>query len=631
MKRILIKEKDIHSKFSDGLEFQADSNRIKSLGEVFTPKPVIKKMIIDLFKKSPFLNQTIFEPGSGIGNFGIEILNLKINKLLRELNKFAPKFSKKWIKEYQIRTILLLSTIYQNDIDKRNIDHLKLRLYSFMISMYYKNTNENKIPLFYHTAISNILDTNCISENFIENFDKIKFVYYFRDKDIIYRIVANNKNTYENNFSILFDKKLYITKFDAILYNNFNVEINYSNYLSLFKLEHLMDNLNEREREREAYNRVIKDLKEKFDISSNEDFKFTYCISNPPYQMATGGKSHQIYPEFWLIATKISKNISMIFPIGWQTSSGRASGSALHSKIREDTRIISVDNYYENKKVHPLILFETASTGGVNIVNWNYQHNNKGIVKFYEYGELVDRKWDLQKQKKLDKYIGRVVYIDRDKITQQIFSKLHKYYSSFMNEIVSGRNPCGLQTFYANPQREIYNQLSFEPKPDFIKFWGKDEGEGKRKWMYISKDFKDGKNSIKINNENENFYKVIWPKSGANANWRDTKVLKPKEYFTDTFINVYLKSEKQCENFISYFKTFFYRFCEVKTATDHNAYCTVHQHIPNLQEIRNPRTNKIGWYSDWTNEDLKVIFSFITEEEWKYIETEALKSDNGRK
>ena len=94
--------------------------------------------------------------------------------------------------------------------------------------------------------------------------------------------------------------------------------------------------------------------------------------------------------------------------------------------------------------------------------------------------------------------------------------------------------------------------------------------------ILFSKDFKDGKNSIKINNENENFYKVIWPKSGANANWRDTKVLKPKEYFTDTFINVYLKSEKQCENFISYFKTFFYRFCEVKTATDHNAYCTVH-------------------------------------------------------
>ena len=54
MKRILIKQKDIHSKFSDGLEFQADSNRIKSLGEVFTPKPVVKKMIADLFKKSFF-------------------------------------------------------------------------------------------------------------------------------------------------------------------------------------------------------------------------------------------------------------------------------------------------------------------------------------------------------------------------------------------------------------------------------------------------------------------------------------------------------------------------------------------------------------------------------------------------
>ncbi|MDE6476618.1 MAG: hypothetical protein K2L48_00165 [Mycoplasmoidaceae bacterium] len=57
----------------------------------------------------------------------------------------------------------------------------------------------------------------------------------------------------------------------------------------------------------------------------------------------------------------------------------------------------------------------------------------------------------------------------------------------------------------------------------------------------------------------------------------------------------------------------------------------MHKHVPDLSDVKNPRTGKIGWDSDWTNEDLKKIFSFIHEDEWKYIEEKALSSDGGRK
>ena len=201
-----------------------------------------------------------------------------------------------------------------------------------------------------------------------------------------------------------------------------------------------------------------------------------------------------------------------------------------------------------------------------------------------------------------------------------------------MNEIISGRNPCGILTFYLNPERkEIYEKVQFNETQNYVKFWGKDENDKMRKWAYLPSDFSYDGEKIKINSSNEKLYKVIWPKSGANANWRYTKILKPKEYFTDTFINVYLNSEEQCNNFIFFFKTLFYRFCEVKTATDHNAYRVVHSNIPNLKNIKNPRTDKIGWDSDWNEDDLKKLFTFITEDEWKYIEEEALKSDKGRK
>lgn len=82
----------------------------------------------------------------------------------------------------------------------------------------------------------------------------------------------------------------------------------------------------------------------------------------------------------------------MIFPKGWQTSTGRASGSTKHYLIREDKHIISVDNYYEDIHKNPLILFTTASTGGVNIVNWDQDYDNKGSVDFYEYGIFKSKK-----------------------------------------------------------------------------------------------------------------------------------------------------------------------------------------------------------------------------------------------
>ena len=51
--------------------------------------------------------------------------------------------------------------------------------------------------------------------------------------------------------------------------------------------------------------------------------------------------------------------------------------------------------------------------------------------------------------------------------------------------------------------------------------------------------------------------------------------------------------------------------------------------IPNLSNIKNPRTNKIGWESDWSNEDLQQLFN-LTDDEMEYIKEQAIQADNGK-
>lgn len=615
---------NLHHKFSDGLEFKPDIGRIRTLGEVFTSWAVVKKMLYDLRFNHSNSYDTIFEPASGHGNFGIEILKYKLDRVLKEMKKDNVSESS-WTKEYEIRSLIALASLYQNDIDEQNIEELRKRLYRFIINKYKKNSRNltNEIPTYYDFAVSNILMSNCIKSDIISsNNTNIDFIFYFRWKDWIYRI---HKKMFDiqNEDKVIFDKEL--KQFDKVKFNEWNI----FNFKGDTYMKTKINNAETREREREKhiYNQIKNEINKKFGINDKSSFKFTYCISNPPYQIETGGKNHNIYDKFWFLATNISRNVSMIFPRGWQTSSGRASGSAKHYLIREDKRILSVDNYYENKKKNQLILFETASTGGVNIVIWKENHDNNGFVDYYEYGIF-----------KYKKNLLETHVLEQN--TAKIFSKIRTYYKKFMIDLITGRNPCGILTWFMDPKRQPYSYLCFTEEKNLIKFWGNDGKDNKRKWMWLPKEFlveteKKKKivkqiNKIKISQNNVNKWKVIWPKSGAWANWRDNKILEPNEYFSDTFICCYFSSKKQCENFISYFKTYFYRFCETETATDHNAVRIVHKNVPDLSNIKNPRTGKIGWDSDWTNDDLKKVFTFINDDEWKYIKEKALASDGGR-
>lgn len=350
---------------------------------------------------------------------------------------------------------------------------------------------------------------------------------------------------------------------------------------------------------------------------ASSDEKFDYVISNPPYQDSTNRNSRQIYDTFYLSAGEISHQVVMIFPLGWQKSSGRGTGSAKHPAMRADRRIVSVDNYYEDKDVDPRILFPGVGTGGVSIVSWRDDHDNGGKVDYREYGESVSQK-DLTDTR---------YWSDR---TDEIFTKLDTWRATKgipdMKPKIPGRTPFGIRTYMTNPNRAEYAFVSEAKKPGHLRFWA-NGGKGKGyQWFYMDEKapFLKKKNSEK--------WKLVWPITGAYASHRRKMVFKPGEVFSDTFICAFFDTEAEAENFGTYLSTLLYRFLNTESTPSHNANSSVHRHCPDLSGVVNPVTGITGWGSTWSDDDLKELLDgVLDDDDWEYIETTALNSDGGRR
>ena len=363
--------------------------------------------------------------------------------------------------------------------------------------------------------------------------------------------------------------------------------------------------------------------------AEENDDKFSAVLSNPPYHVDTGGKRHQVYAEFYITGRIVSEKLSMIFPLGWQTSTGRASGSALHPQIRGDKNLVLIDNYYEDK-TSPIRVFPEAGTGGVSIVYVDELLRQSSTVKFHEYGKLIDEDRDMN----IVKYWSEK--------TQEIFNKVEKWMTE--NDLISlekGVSPWGthLPSSRIFGEKEYQDYVSLEEKPGYIKCYGsipKDIGKVEKSsygWFYIDKKF----DKLKLNTATEWSYekfKVIFGvAAGANAIYRKSFVLPPNTVYTAAFIGVYFNTEEESINFINYLKTMFYRFVIFeKSSNKINTYGNIHNFVPDLSTITNPRTGKVGWDSDWTDEDLKILFKdVLTDDDWEYIEKTALASDGGRR
>lgn len=125
--------------------------RVKELGEVFTPATLVSEMLDKLPPECWLPEKTFLEPSCGTGNFLVQILQ-------RKLDAGHPP-------------LVALSTIYGVDIMQDNIDESKKRILELLVS-------SGEVLDYRHERV---LDANIICGNALDNATMERFVSLYKN------------------------------------------------------------------------------------------------------------------------------------------------------------------------------------------------------------------------------------------------------------------------------------------------------------------------------------------------------------------------------------------------------------------------------------------------------------------
>lgn len=388
-----------------------------------------------------------------------------------------------------------------------------------------------------------------------------------------------------------------------------------------------------------------KDIKNGEELSSevkralHADTTFDFVISNPPYQVRANENNatanRPIWQDFAYIAAKMGKMISIINPARWQ-------------KGGSGTGLLGVRDWFaSNKNLYKVVnlegeVFPTAVIqGGVSIEVINNANT-------YENAEV--HTWDSTNGFTFDKMlnISDDMDITLSKYDEPVVSKIIKMKPDSIEQHLfqSGRSSYTLKASKNNsktPEHRLdggrmYKDMDYfsvikKPEHD-ITIYYKDKNEGySLKTCYIaSTEFQNNARHLEIMPK----FKVVFPSTGAGSIYRnDILVLKPKELATMTFRGMLFDNSNQANNFKEYLKTYFVRYLATRRVVTQHANANIYRWVPDLSTTINLRTGKTGWDSDWTDDDLAILFkrndgTGLTKADWEHIKAEALKADGGK-
>lgn len=106
------------------------TDRVKDLGEVFTPKKTVDLMLSqpEIAAKINDLHATFLEPSAGEGAFLVELLKRKLNAAKEQSNS---------TKEMQNNFLLALSTLYGIELMEDNVEMLVMNMSNTFHQIYY--------------------------------------------------------------------------------------------------------------------------------------------------------------------------------------------------------------------------------------------------------------------------------------------------------------------------------------------------------------------------------------------------------------------------------------------------------------------------------------------------------------
>lgn len=329
--------------------------------------------------------------------------------------------------------------------------------------------------------------------------------------------------------------------------------------------------------------------------------KFDVIISNPPYQLSTGGgtddkksatQAKPIYNKFFEQAKKLNPRfISMIIPARWY--SGGMGLSQFRNDMLNEKHIVKLVDFINSKDC-----FQGVDiAGGVCYFLWDRDHNCDECEIVNISGETRNSSF-----RSLNEFSDLFV---RSNDAIKIIRKINEQSSHFMNEMVSPIDTFGI------PSKEKGHKNREDGDVSLLHSVGyNDQGIS-----YISRE------KIKKNQQFIDKYKVkisimvpqggevgINPENGYRS-ISTPQVLPPGQVDTFSYLNLgFLDTKEEAENLVSYVNCKFTRYL-IRTT-----YSSVHVSKDNFRFVP-----LVDLKRRWTDEDLYSKFG-LTEKEITLIE-----------
>ena len=375
----------------------------------------------------------------------------------------------------------------------------------------------------------------------------------------------------------------------------------------------------------------------------NSSTVFDHSITNPPYQInltETTSKAKPIWQHFLVIASEISNHVAIINPARWQKG-GQGTGLG---PIKE--WLLSNPHFKKVVNMSGADVFPTASIAGnvsIEIIDNTKTFKNPKIGSWSKaegFSELKDLIITDDIDIPLDDTDTEIVHKIIEAAVGDNFEK-HLWVGGENNELnkitnnPTNRGGGNKRNYTISGQRMIHDTDYFVAEDEkiqgieYVKIWYNEKTSNKISARYVPRsEFKD----TERNNVNIPAWKVLIPKTGASVFYRNLGPLgEPETLSTNTWICRTFGTKNEANGFSSYLRTYFYRYLVSIRSVTHNAYANVHRFVPDLANVKNPRTGKMGYESDWIDDDLKIVFKgFLTEEDWKHIKATAVAADGGK-
>ena len=340
-----------------------------------------------------------------------------------------------------------------------------------------------------------------------------------------------------------------------------------------------------------VYNSIPKSLNENIN-----DMKFTAIVGNPPYQLmgASGGNNDApIYQHFFDAAKNITgRYVSLIIPSRW-FAAGRDNllGGFRKYMLTEGT-LKTMTAFIDSRDVFPTVDIKGGVCYFLVDVGYNgtchYSLINKGKVEEHDL-ELGNFKIMIRSPKLAP-------------IVKHVIDKAGKLGLGNMSSVISNDTPFGIPSNPHSSKKNPYNVSPICSEEYNLPLYIKNKV---REVEYVRRA------DIHKNEHDINRVKVFMP--GAAGTGQDTMILgKPwlasaPSVCTQTFIYAAFDSESEAKNFISYYKTKFFRALVSAVKITQSAANDVYQFVP-----------AVSFNEPWTDEKLFKMFD-IKQPEQDYI------------